>query len=139
MSLEAIAALLGHHDLSMTMVYARIADRTVADEYFAVTKKVETLYATSRPAVLSDDAAGPAMHALRAEATKRLLGNGYCTRPLELDCRYETICESCTMFFTTIEHRPTLQAQRDDADTKGQTGRRDAYEALLKRLDPTPA
>ena len=73
-----------------------------------------------------------------AEATKRLLGNGYCTRPLELDCRYETICESCTMFFTTIEHRPTLQAQRDDADTKGQTGRRDAYEALLKRLDPTP-
>ncbi len=138
MSLEAIAALLGHHDLSMTMVYARIADRTVADEYFAVTKKVETLYATSQPAVLSDDAAGPAMHALRAEATKRLLGNGYCTRPLELDCRYETICESCTMFFTTIEHRPTLQAQRDDADTKGQTGRRDAYEALLKRLDPTP-
>ena len=42
------------------------------------------------------------------------------------------------MFFTTIEHRPTLQAQRDDAAAKGQTGRRDAYEALLKRLDPTP-
>jgi integrase len=48
MSLEAIAALLGHHDLSMTMVYARIADRTVADEYFAVTEKVEALYA-ARP------------------------------------------------------------------------------------------
>lgn len=36
MSLEAIAALLGHKSLSMTLVYARIADRTVADEYFAV-------------------------------------------------------------------------------------------------------
>jgi integrase len=139
MSLEAIAALLGHHDLSMTMVYARIADRIVADEYFAVTKKVETLYATSEPAVLPADAAGPAMRALRAEASKRLLGNGYCARPIELDCRYETICESCTMFFTTIEHRPTIQAQRDDADTKGQTGRRDVYDALLKRLDDTPA
>ncbi len=34
MSLEAIAALLGHHSLSMTMTYARIADHTVADEYF---------------------------------------------------------------------------------------------------------
>ncbi|MGC0273370.1 tyrosine-type recombinase/integrase [Pseudactinotalea sp. Z1739] len=139
MSLEAIAALLGHRDLSMTMVYARIADRTVADEYFAVTKKVESLYAASQPAVLPAEAAGPAMRVLRAEATKRLLGNGYCARPLELDCRYETICESCTMFFTTIEHRPTIQAQRNDADAKGQTGRRDVYDNLLKRLDDTPA
>lgn len=128
MSLEAIAALLGHHDLSMTMVYARIGDRIVADEYFAVTKKVETLYATAQPAVLPADAAGPAMRALRAEATRRLLGNGYCTRPLELDCRYETICESCTMFFTTIEHRATLQAQRDDAHTKGQVRRQEVYD-----------
>lgn len=139
MSLEAIAALLGHHDLSMTMVYARIADRTVAEEYFAVTEKVETLYATSQPATLPADAAGPAMRALHAEAAKRLLGNGYCARPIELDCRYETICESCTMFFTTIEHRPTIQAQRDDANAKGQTGRRDVYDTLLKRLDDTSA
>ncbi len=51
MSLEAIAALLGHKSLSMTMVYARIADRTVANEYFAVTEKVEALY-TGQPATL---------------------------------------------------------------------------------------
>jgi integrase len=44
MSLEAIAALLGHRSLSMTLVYARIADRTVANEYFAVSEKVEALY-----------------------------------------------------------------------------------------------
>lgn len=68
MSLEAIAALLGHHDLSMTTVYARIADRVVADEYFTVTEKVEILYAARQPAVLPADAAGPAMQALRAEA-----------------------------------------------------------------------
>ena len=43
MSLEAIAALLGHKTMTMTMVYARIADRTVADQYFAVTEKVEAL------------------------------------------------------------------------------------------------
>jgi integrase len=147
MSLEAIAALLGHHDLSMTMVYARIGDRTVADEYFAVTRKVENLYATSNPTtgpatgpvVLPAGTAGPAMRHLRAEATKRLLGNGYCTRPLELDCRYETICESCTMFFTTIEHRPTIQAQRDDAHAKGQTRRQEVYDTLLARLDDLPA
>ena len=44
MSLEAIAALLGHSSLSMTLTYARIADRTVAEEYFAVSQQVEALY-----------------------------------------------------------------------------------------------
>ena len=37
MSLEAIAALLGHRSMRMTLVYARIADRTVADQYYAAT------------------------------------------------------------------------------------------------------
>ena len=77
------------------------------------------------------------MRALRVEASKRLFGKGYCTRPVEPDCRYVTICESCAMFFNSIEHRSTIQAQRDDADTKGQTGRRDVYGTLLKRLDET--
>ncbi|AXH98173.1 integrase [Ornithinimicrobium avium] len=143
MSLEAIAALLGHHDLSMTMVYARIGDRTVADQYFKVTAKIESLYADARPTTspvtLPAEAAGQAMRAVHAEASKRLLGNGYCARPLELDCRYETICESCTMFFTTIEHRPTIQTQRDDATAKGQTRRAEVYDTLLRRLDDTPA
>ncbi len=44
MSLEAIAALLGHRSMTMTMTYARIADKTVAEEYFAVSEKVEALY-----------------------------------------------------------------------------------------------
>ena len=31
MSLEAIAALLGHRSMDMTLTYARISDETVAD------------------------------------------------------------------------------------------------------------
>ena len=57
MSLEAIAALLGHRSLDMTLRYAKIASRTVADEYFAVSEKVEALY--GQPAQLPADAAGP--------------------------------------------------------------------------------
>jgi len=45
MRLEAVAALLGHQTLQMTARYARIANRTVAAEYQAVTAKVEALYA----------------------------------------------------------------------------------------------
>jgi hypothetical protein len=32
MSLEATAAMVGHKTLRMTLVYARVADQTVADE-----------------------------------------------------------------------------------------------------------
>ena len=47
MRLEAVAALLGHKNLEMTMVYARIADDTVAEEYFNVTDQVDQLYANA--------------------------------------------------------------------------------------------
>jgi integrase len=132
MSLEAIAALLGHKSLTMTMVYARIADRTVADEYFAVTEKVEALYDQPRQLPAGDE--GHEMRKLRAEMHRRMLGNGYCARPVELDCHFESICESCTFFVTTIEFKPTLQRQRDDARSKGQIGREQIFNGLLSRL-----
>ena len=78
MSLEAIAAMLGHRSLDMTLRYARIASRTVAEEYFAVTDKVDALY--GQAPVLPADAIGPNTARLRREH-HRLLGNGYCTRP----------------------------------------------------------
>ena len=68
------------------------------------------------------------MRKLRAEMHRRMLGNGYCARPVEIDCHFESICESCTFFVTTIEFRPTLQAQRDDADRKGQVGRQKIFD-----------
>lgn len=133
MSLDAIAALLGHKTLAMTMVYARIADKTVAEEYFAVTEKVEALY--DQPRRLDADDEGSEMRKLRAEMHRRMLGNGYCARPVEMDCHFESICESCTFFVTTIEFRPTLQRQRDDAAGKGQVGRQKIFDGLLARLD----
>jgi integrase/recombinase XerD len=133
MSLDAIAALLGHKTLAMTMIYARIADRTVADEYFAVTEKVEALY--DQPRRLASDDEGAEMRKLRTEMHRRMLGNGYCARPVEMDCHFESICESCSFFVTTIEFRPTLQRQRDDAAGKGQLGRQKIFEGILDRLD----
>ena len=135
MSLEAIAALLGHRSLDMTMTYARIADRTVADEYFSVSAKVEALY--DQPRRLPADAEGPAMARLRREH-HRMLGNGYCTRPLELDCAFESICETCTYFATSIEFRPTLRRQQADARKKNQTGRDALFTKLLDDLEHRP-
>ncbi|MGH2372110.1 MAG: hypothetical protein ACRDIC_01335 [bacterium] len=36
---------------------------------------------------------------------------------------------------TTIEFKPTLERQRDDAAAKGQIGRQKIFDGLLKRLD----
>lgn len=133
MSLEAIAALLGHKTMSMTLTYARISNRTVADEYFSVTNKVENLY-TQPAQQLPADAEGPNMRRLRGE-TSRLLGNGHCTRPAVLDCRYETICETCTHFAVTEDHRHTLTSQLDNANDRDEPGRQKVYLELLSRLD----
>jgi len=38
------------------------------------------------------------MTKLRRELDRRMLGNGYCARPVEMDCHFESICESCTFF-----------------------------------------
>jgi hypothetical protein len=40
-----------------------------------------------------------------------------------------------TFFQTTIEFRPTLQLQRDDAAGKGQLGRQKVFDGLLARLE----
>ena len=133
MSIDAIAALLGHKTLAMTMIYARIADKTVAEEYFNVTEKVEALYGQARR--LPHDDEGSEMRKLRAEMHRRMLGNGHCARPVDTDCHFESICEGCTFFVTTIEFRPRLQAQRDDAHNKGQVARQKIFDGLLQRLD----
>ncbi len=126
MPLEAVAALLGHKKLDMTLVYARIADRTIADEYNAVSAKVDHLYSTQLPA----NAEGPNMQQLRQQH-QRMLGNGWCQRPAAMDCHYETICETCTYFGTDQSHIEVLTRQRDHAQDHRQPGRVRLYQQLL--------
>ena len=120
----------------MTLRYAKIANRTLADEYFAVTEKVDALYQQAKH--LPADALGPNMARLSRDHD-RLLGNGRCTRPTNLDCSFECICETCTFFHTGLEFRPTLQAQYQDAHAKGQHHRADTYAALLHQLNESEA
>ena len=128
MRLEAIATLLGHRSLRMTLVYARIANRTVAEEYHAVSTKVEALYAGD------DENETPAMRQLRGELN-RMLGNGYCTRPNEMGCSFEAVCEGCGFFTTTIDFKPTLQRQRDHAVAHAQPERAAIYNRLLDTIE----
>jgi site-specific recombinase XerD len=130
MRLEAIAALLGHRSMHMTLTYARIADRVVADEYAAVSAQIDALY--SQQLAVAETGA---MTRLRREAHARMLGNGLCTRPVELDCRMESACETCAYFHTSVEFRPVLLRQRDHARDNHQPDRSALFDGLLNRLE----
>jgi site-specific recombinase XerD len=139
MRLEAIAALLGHRSLEMTLVYAKITDRVVADEYASVCEQIDALYNTAAtPGALPAEIETAAMTRLRREAHARMLGNGMCTRPVELDCRIETICETCAYFETGPQFVPVLLRQRDHARTHHQTARAKLYDHLITRAEETP-
>jgi hypothetical protein len=125
MSLEAIAALLGHRSPRMTLVYARIADTKVAEQYFNATRAVEADAATLTAGAVVDD----------VPANRRLLANGHCTRPRDLDCRFQTICESCGFFQTDPEFVPILRRQRDDAASYGDHIRMRLYHELVRVID----
>ena len=133
MRLEAIAALLGHQKMEMTLIYARIANRVVADEYAAVSAKIDALY--GQPPELPADYETTGMARLRREAHARMLGNGLCTRPAELDCRMESACETCAYFRTGTEFLPILTRQRDHARDHGQTDRAALFDGLIQRAD----
>ncbi|HSS09509.1 MAG TPA: tyrosine-type recombinase/integrase [Acidimicrobiales bacterium] len=128
MSLEAIAALLGHRSPRMTLVYARISDTNVADQYFKATQAVE-----------ADSATAPTGQTSQPAGThRRLLANGHCTRPLELDCRFQTICEGCGFYQTGAEFVDILRRQRDDATAHADMARGKLYHELVRVIDASP-
>ena len=130
MSLEAIAALLGHRSMDMTLTYARISDDTVADAYFKVTEAVEAqYYGRSGPALAITSTS-------RAKAPasdhRRLLANGHCTRPALLDCAFESVCERCGFFETGPQFLTILKRQRKHADERGQSERSRLFDGLIE-------
>ena len=125
MRLEAIATMLGHRSLRMTLTYARIANKTVADEYATASAKIDALYTATDPEQRLQQLAGE---------HRRMLANGWCNRPVATDCAYETICEGCGYYQTTIEFRPTLKAQADHATRNHQTDRAAIFNRLLDTL-----
>ena len=127
MSLEAIAALLGHKSMDMTLIYARISDRTVADEYFRVTEAVEAHYRhTAMPT------AGSRNTDVTAADHRRLLANGHCTRPALLGCAFESVCERCGFFETGPKFVTILRRQRDHAEERGQDDRTELFDGLIE-------
>jgi integrase len=126
MSLEAIAALLGHRSMDMTLLYARISDDTVADAYFKVTEAVEAQYYGL------SGATPPRATGSSSSDHLRLLANGHCTRPALLGCAFESVCERCGFFETGPQFVTILKRQRKHADERGQSDRSELFGGLIE-------
>ena len=102
-----------------------------------VSAKIDALY--GQPPQLPADYETTGMARLRREAHARMLGNGLCARPAELDCRLESACETCAYFRTGTEFLPILIRQRDHARDHGQPGRAALFDGLIQRAQTGPA
>jgi hypothetical protein len=75
------------------------------------------------------------MARLRRETHARMLGNGLCGRPAELDCRMESACETCAYFRTGPEFLPILTRHRDH----GQADRAELFTTIIiQNVEQTP-
>jgi hypothetical protein len=71
------------------------------------------------------------------QSPRRLLANGHCTRPLEIDCRFQTVCEGCGFYEPSIEFIDILRRQRDDATAHTDAARAKLYDELVAVIDAT--
>ena len=97
-----------------------------------MTEAVEANY--GRTDALPDEAVGANMRKLAADH-RRMLGNGMCTRPVALDCSFESACERCNFFETGPQFIPILRRQRDHATEHGQEDRIVLFKSIIKDID----
>ena len=130
MSLEAIAALLGHRSMDMTLTYARISDDTVANAYFKVTEAVEAQYYG-----LTGSAPASTAHAqacLRSaitvgySPTVTAPGRLFSTAPSRASASAAGSSRPGPQFITI------LKRQRKHADERGQSERSDLFDRLIE-------
>ena len=75
------------------------------------------------------------MRCLQHEVHHRLLGNGWCQGPAQLDCSFESICETCTNLKTDPTFQPVLLRQRDHANKNNQTRRAKIFTNLIDQIE----
>jgi hypothetical protein len=72
------------------------------------------------------------------EAQARMLGNGVCTRPPDLDCRLESACKTCAYFRIGTEFLPILARQRDHARGHEQPDRAELFSTIIQNVEQAP-
>ncbi len=69
---------------------------------------------------------------------RRPLGDGHCTRPIALDCQFETICERCGFYETGPQFVEIIRRQHADALDQADHDRAQVFTTLLDDIEGEP-
>lgn len=136
--LQTIMKVLGHQSAQMSLVYARISDRAVLEDYKAVAGPLsETLRSGALP--------NADVEWLKANFFKTELELGRCLRlPQEGPCGCDLYL-SCPKFVTTKEYAPRLRARREkefalieDAISNGWEREVERHRCAVERIERLP-
>lgn len=114
-SQEVVRRLLDHTSHAMTARYARLADKTIREQW----ERAQKINIRGEPAELPDD--GPLSDAAwmkqNLARAKMALPNGYCGLPLQKSCPHANACLTCPLFITTAEFLPEHHRQLEQTRT----------------------
>jgi hypothetical protein len=133
MSLPLDHPHIKHQKMEMTLIYAKIANRVVADEYAAVSAKIDALY--GQPPALPADYETTGMARLRREAHARMLGNGLVHPPRRTGLPAGVGLRDLRYFRTGTQFLPVLVRQRDHARDHDQAERAALFDGLIQRAE----
>ena len=133
MRLEAIAALLGHQKMEMTLIYARIANRVVADEYAAVSAKIDALYGQQPDLPADYETTG--MARLRREATPGCSATVSAPDPSTSTAGWNQPAKPAPTSAPAPSSCPSSPDNATTPTTDGQPDRAALFDGLIQRVD----
>ncbi|MDE3074884.1 MAG: tyrosine-type recombinase/integrase, partial [Chloroflexota bacterium] len=95
-----VQRILGHKTIAMTEHYARLNDQRLRQEFERFSASRVNIYGQLLPS-LNSDAEWTKERLARALVTTQ---NGYCGRPLQLDCPHPNACLTCPDFLTDVSY-----------------------------------
>lgn len=106
---EVVRRLLDHSSHAMTARYARLADKTIREQW----ERAQKVNIRGEPVDTGPDS--PLSDAVwmkeNLSRAKMALPNGYCGLPLQKTCPHANACLTCPVFVTTAEFLPQHRDQ----------------------------
>ncbi|QNE22862.1 tyrosine-type recombinase/integrase [Kribbella qitaiheensis] len=139
--LQTIMSILGHRSASMSMVYSRMTDPVVKEQYEQVLATTGRIAGPAVDLLLKDGLDEEAVHWLKTNFFKTELELGHCLRlPQEGPCECDLYLR-CGKFFTTSEYAPRLRQRLateqqliQDATERGWPREIERHAAISRRL-----
>lgn len=140
--LQTIMDVLGHESPHMAMIYVRISDEAVLQDYKSILKPGAPLAGPAAAAIKGNALSPRAVHWLTTNFLKTELELGHCLRlPEEGPCECDVYL-SCAKFVTTPAYAPRLRARHElelrlcaDAQARAWSREVERHSIIARRIE----